>query len=83
MPQTVISNDNLTVYLDRKEWDELGGPITERVVCGDDVRDAEQKRPLSGKMLKSVATCFDASWERPIVTYNTSAIPGKHRMKVV
>jgi len=32
-------------------------------------------------MLKSIAAYFDADWERPVVTYNTSATPGELRMK--
>jgi len=32
-------------------------------------------------MLKSNAAYFDAGWERPVVTYNTSATPGELRMK--
>ena len=32
-------------------------------------------------MLKSIAAYFDADWERPIVTYNTSATPGELTMK--
>jgi len=40
VPQAVISNDILTVYLDRKGWD-WAGPITDQDVCRDSVRDSE------------------------------------------